>query len=152
MHTSPLAQPGTADAGGMNVYVRELASALARSGARCEVYTRRESRDQPESLWVEPGFRTHYVEAGPAAPMPKEALPDLVEKWTAGVAHSLAELSKQGDGVDLLHGNYWLSAVAGHSLKHELDLPLVSTFHTLDRVKAEVGEDEAGVAARRSAG
>jgi len=152
MHTSPLAQPGTADAGGMNVYVRELASALARSGARCEVYTRRESRDQPESLWVEPGFRTHYVEAGPAAPMPKEALPDLVEKWTAGVALSLAELSKQGDGVDLLHGNYWLSAVAGHSLKHALDLPLVSTFHTLDRVKAEVGEDEAGVAARRAAG
>jgi D-inositol-3-phosphate glycosyltransferase len=152
MHTSPLAQPGTADAGGMNVYVRELASALARSGARCEVYTRRESRDQPESLWVEPGFRTHYVEAGPAAPVPKEALPDLVESWTAGVALSLAELSKQGDGVDLLHGNYWLSAVAGHSLKHALDLPLVSTFHTLDRVKAEVGEEEAGVADRRAAG
>lgn len=152
MHTSPLAQPGAADAGGMNVYVRQLASALARSGARCEVYTRRESRDQPGSLWVEPGFRTHYVEAGPIGPVPKEALPDLVDEWTAAVASSLDELSKQGAGVDLLHGNYWLSAVAGHSLKHALDLPLVSTFHTLDRVKAEVGEDEAGVAARRAAG
>ena len=30
MHTSPLAQPGTGDGGGMNVYVRELSSALAR--------------------------------------------------------------------------------------------------------------------------
>lgn len=152
MHTSPLAQPGTADAGGMNVYVKEMATALARSGVRCEVYTRRDSRDQPESVWVEPGFRTHYVNAGPVGPVPKELLPDLVEKWTAGVAASLSALSEQGEGVDLLHGNYWLSAVAGHSLKHTLDLPLVSTFHTLDRVKAEVGEDEAGVAARRAAG
>jgi D-inositol-3-phosphate glycosyltransferase len=152
MHTSPLAQPGTADAGGMNVYVRQLASALARSGARCEVYTRREDQDQPESLWVEPGFRAHYVEAGAVGPVAKEALPDLVDEWTAGVASSLDELSKQGDGVDLLQANYWLSAVAGHSLKHALDLPLVSTFHTLDRVKAEVGEDEAGLAARRAAG
>jgi D-inositol-3-phosphate glycosyltransferase len=136
----------------MNVYVKQLACALARSGARCEVYTRRESPEQPGSLWVEPGFRTHFVEAGPVGPLPKEVLPDLVDEWTAGVAQSLDDLSKQGDSVDLLHGNYWLSAVAGHSLKHALDLPLVSTFHTLDRVKAEVGEDEAGVAARRAAG
>jgi D-inositol-3-phosphate glycosyltransferase len=136
----------------MNVYVRQLASALARSGARCEVYTRRENEGQPESLWVEPGFRAHYVGAGAVGPVPKEALPDLVDEWTAGVASSLDELSKQGDGVDLLHANYWLSAVAGHSLKHALDLPLISTFHTLDRVKAEVGEDEAGLAAQRAAG
>jgi D-inositol-3-phosphate glycosyltransferase len=136
----------------MNVYVRQLASALARSGARCEVYTRRETQAQPESLWVEPGFRAHHVEAGAVGPVPKEALPDLVDEWTAGVSSSLDELSKRGEGVDLLHANYWLSAVAGHSLKHALDLPLVSTFHTLDRVKAEVGEDEAGLAARRAAG
>ena len=73
MHTSPLAQPGTADAGGMNVYVRELATALARSGVRCEVYTRRESPDQPAFGWVEPGFRAHHISAGPPAPVAKEA-------------------------------------------------------------------------------
>ena len=46
------------------------------------------------------------------------------------------------DGVEALHANYWLSGVAGHRLKHELDLPLVSTFHTLARVKAETGDRE----------
>jgi D-inositol-3-phosphate glycosyltransferase len=152
MHTSPLAQPGTADAGGMNVYVRELATALARSGVRCEVYTRQDLPDQPGSAWVEPGFRAHFVQAGPSAPVEKALLPDLVEKWTAGVAHSLSELSERGDGVDLLHGNYWLSAAAGHALKHALDIPLVSTFHTLERVKAEVGEAEPDLSARRAAG
>jgi len=109
-------------------------------------------RPNRSRLWVEPGFRAHHVEAGAVGPVPKEALPDLVDEWTAGVSSSLDELSKRGEGVDLLHANYWLSAVAGHSLKHALDLPLVSTFHTLDRVKAEVGEDEAGLAARRAAG
>ena len=31
LHTSPLAQPGSGDSGGMNVYVRELAASLAFS-------------------------------------------------------------------------------------------------------------------------
>ena len=47
-----------------------------------------------------------------------------------------------GPGVDVVHGNYWLSGVVGHRLKHELDVPLVSTFHTLARVKAEGGDLE----------
>lgn len=152
MHTSPLAQPGSADAGGMNVYVRELAAALARSGVRCEVFTRRESPSQPASLWVEPGFRAHHVTAGPAAPVRKELLPALLDEWTDGVAQVLGRLASQGEPVDLLHGNYWLSAVAGHTLKHSLDLPLVTTFHTLERVKTRAGEAEPEVAQQRTAG
>jgi len=152
MHTSPLAQPGVADAGGMNVYVRELATALARSAVRCEVYTRQDRADQRRSRWVEPGFRAHYIPAGPSSPVPKELLPDLVEEWTAGVARNLSELSERGEGVALVHANYWLSAAAGHALKHTLDLPLVSTFHTLEMVKAQVGESEPSLSARRLAG
>jgi D-inositol-3-phosphate glycosyltransferase len=152
MHTSPLAQPGSADAGGMNVYVRELAAALARSGVRCEVFTRRESPSQPASVWVEPGFRAHHVTAGPAAPVRKELLPALLEEWTGGVAQVLGRLAAHGEAVDLLHGNYWLSAVAGHTLKHSLDLPLVTTFHTLELVKTRAGEAEPEVAQQRTAG
>ena len=47
LHTSPLAQPGTGDGGGMNVYVRELTSALARSDVACDVFTRAWSPDLP---------------------------------------------------------------------------------------------------------
>ena len=150
MHTSPLAQPGKADAGGMNVYVRELATALARSGVRAEVYTRRTSPSEPKTAWVEPGFRIHHVTAGPVTAVPKEGLAELVQEWTAGVASSLSELAAGGEGVDLIHANYWLSALAGHSLKHALDLPLACSFHTLDRVKAEAGFDEAASLAKRA--
>lgn len=147
MHTSPFVQPGSADAGGMNVYVRELATALARSGARCEVYTRREDSSQPDSHFIEPGLRVHYVTAGPPAPLEKGLLPPLVGEWGAGVAQSLVALSSKGEGVELVHANYWLSAAAGHTLKHTLDVPLATTFHTLSRVKAQAGEEGLGVLA-----
>jgi D-inositol-3-phosphate glycosyltransferase len=137
LHTSPLAQPGTGDSGGMNVYVRELVSSLAQAGVGCTVYTRRWRDDLSDVVDVEPGFRVVHVDAGPYD-APKDRLPELVDEFTDGV---LAEL-RRTDDVDAIHANYWLSGVAGHRLKHELDVPLVSTFHTLARVKAETGDPE----------
>jgi D-inositol-3-phosphate glycosyltransferase len=137
LHTSPLVQPGSGDSGGMNVYVRELVSSLAQAGVDCNVYVRRWADDLPDEVAIEPGFRVVHVDAG-AVDLPKEALPDVVPAFTDGV---LDHIRRTGD-VDLLHANYWLSGVAGHRIKHELDLPLVSTFHTLARVKAETGDAE----------
>ena len=83
LHTSPLAQPGTGDGGGMNVYVRELAAALARTGVACDVFTRAWSPDLPLTVDVEPGLRVHHVPAGPRRAVPKEALPAVVDEFTA---------------------------------------------------------------------
>jgi D-inositol-3-phosphate glycosyltransferase len=138
MHTSPLAQPGAGDGGGMNVYVRALASALTRAGVECDVYTRAESLVQPAIVQVEPGFRVLHIDAGPRRPVPKHALHELVEPF---VDAALARMLEQ-DPVEVLHGNYWLSGAVAHRLKHLLDLPLVATFHTLARVKADAGIDD----------
>lgn len=137
LHTSPLTQPGQGDSGGMNVYVRELVSALAQAGVPADVFVRRWDDDTPDIVDVEPGFRVVHIDAGPVD-LAKEQLPDVVDLFADGVRHHLEGL---GD-VDALHANYWLSGVAGHRLKHELSLPLVSTFHTLARVKAETGDPE----------
>jgi len=40
VHTSPLAQPGAGDGGGMNVYVRETSRQLANRGLSVDIYTR----------------------------------------------------------------------------------------------------------------
>ena len=139
VHTSPLAQPGAGDGGGMNVYVHALATALARAGVPVDVLTRAEHADQPQCVEVEPGFRVLHVTAGPRAPVPLRELPDLVGEFTDAARDVLAH---SGDH-DVLHANYWVSGAVGHRLKHELDLPLVTTFHTLERVKAEVGLGDA---------
>ena len=137
LHTSPLVQAGVGDSGGMNVYVRELVSGLAQAGVDCTTYVRRWRDDLPDEVAVEPGFRVVHVEAGPSD-LPKEGLPAVVDVFAAGV---MDDLERRG-GADLVHANYWLSGVAGLRLKHELGLPLVSTFHTLARVKAEGGDRE----------
>ncbi len=146
LHTSPLAQPGTGDGGGMNVYVRELSSALARAGVACDVFTRAWSDDLPAVVDIEPGFRVHFVSAGPPRPMAKEALPSVVDEFTEGVLKAMQATEDQGTEWDVpfdaVHANYWLSGIAGHLIKHQLNLPLVSTFHTLDRVKAEASPEE----------
>jgi D-inositol-3-phosphate glycosyltransferase len=140
MHTSPLAQPGVGDGGGMNVYVRELVSALAHAGLDCTTYTRTWQEGLPEVVNVEPNHRVVHIPAGDPD-LAKEHLLDVVDEFADGVARHIAA----SGGVDVLHANYWLSGIAGHRLKHRLNLPLVTTFHTLARVKAQGGDPESHV-------
>jgi D-inositol-3-phosphate glycosyltransferase len=139
VHTSPLAQPGAGDGGGMNVYVRALASALARAGVECDVLTRRDHPGQPSVVEIEPGFRVVHLTAGPAEAVPKHALIDLIEPLKDATMQHMVDADVR---YDALHANYWISGALGHQLKHELDLPLVATFHTLARVKAGAGVDD----------
>ncbi len=137
LHTSPLAQPGSGDSGGMNVYIRELVGHLAHTGAICHVYVRAWHPDLPAEVDLEPGVRVVHISAGPFD-LAKEELYDIVDEFADKVE---ADILAQG-GVDVLHANYWLSGVAGHRIKHRLDIPLITTFHTLARVKAETGDHE----------
>ena len=141
LHTSPLVQPGSGDGGGMNVYVRELVSALAQAGGQATVFVRRADETSPGTVEVEPGVQVVHIDAGPPD-MPKEDLPQVVDRFADGVSAHLVASELDGHAYDGLLANYWLSGVAGHRLKHELELPLTTVFHTLARVKAETGDPE----------
>ena len=125
----------------MNVYVRELVSALAQAGRRLRRLRPPLAR-RPARRWSRssPGFRVRARRRRARPTCAKEDLPDGRRRLRpTGVRrphHRAAATSTR------IHANYWLSGVAGHALKHELDLPLVSTFHTLARVKAETGDPE----------
>lgn len=137
LHTSPLAQPGVGDGGGMNVYVRELVAGLAHAGIDCTTYTRAWREGLAPVVEVEPNHRIVHISVGDPD-MPKDDLVSFVPEFTDKVAqHVLAN-----GGTDVVHANYWLSGLAGHSLKHDLNVPLVTTFHTFARVKAQGGDPE----------
>src|SRR5690606_39077196 len=91
LHTSPLLQPGSGDSGGMNVYVRELVSALSQAGLECVTYTRADRPGLPREVHVEPNHTVVHVPAGPYD-LPKEALPGVVDEFTDGVLAHLAEI------------------------------------------------------------
>ena len=122
----------------MNVYVREVASALAQAGVECTTYTR---ADRPgparRGRWSSPATASCTSRPGRST-CPRRRWPTCSTRSPPACATHL----RSGPGVDVVHGNYWLSGVVGHRLKHELDVPLVSTFHTLARVKAEGGDLE----------
>lgn len=121
----------------MNVYVRELVSGLAQAGVDCTTYTRMTDPNAPTVVNVEPGHRVVHVPAGPFG-LAKQDLPGVLGSFGDAVLDHI----KNDFPADVVHANYWLSGVVGHRLKHDLDIPLVTTFHTLGKVKAEGGDVE----------
>ncbi len=132
LHSCPLQQPGQGDAGGMNVYLRDLGIAMAGAGVDVVAFTRRSDTPTPEVVDVVPGFRVVHIEAGPAEPMPIRDMYRLVGEFAD---ETLAWIDQTGEKYDVIHSHYWLSGWAGVLLKEKLGLPLANSFHTLGRVK-----------------
>ncbi len=133
LHTSPLDQPGSGDAGGLNVYVLELAKRLARAGTDVEVFTRATAGDVPPVVAVEPGLLVRSVTAGPYEGLSKADLPAQLCAFGAGVLR--AEAAQEPGHYDVVHSHYWLSGQVGWLVAERLGIPLVHTAHTLGRVK-----------------
>lgn len=133
LHTSPLAAPGSGDAGGMNVYVAALSRELALREVAVEVFTRATSADLPPVVEMHPGVLVHHVAAGPFGDLRKEELPGQLCALTAGVLR--AEASRREGWFDLIHSHYWLSGQVGWLAKERWRVPLVHSMHTLGKVK-----------------
>ncbi|MEW2404478.1 D-inositol-3-phosphate glycosyltransferase [Streptomyces sp. NPDC046862] len=136
VHTSPLHQPGTGDAGGMNVYMVELSRALAELGVDIDLFTRCRGEDRPPVVPLGPGVRVRHLRAGPRRPLPKEAMPGLVLECGLALLRSGAGTRATTERpYDLVHSHYWLSGQAGSLAAAHWQVPLVHTMHTLARVK-----------------
>lgn len=133
VHTSPLAQPGTGDAGGMNVYVLQSALHLARRGVDVEVFTRATSSADPPVAHVAPGVLVRNVVAGPFEGLDKNDLPTQLCAFAAGVLR--AEAAHEPGYYDVVHSHYWLSGQVGWLAADRWAVPLVHTAHTLAGVK-----------------
>lgn len=130
-HSSPLTAPGSGDAGGMSVYVCQLAEAHERVGVHTDIFTRA-SGDGRRVVVLSDRVRVISIDAGPAVPLPKERLPDYVDDFVTGVR---AFATMQRVSYDVVHSHYWQSGVAGVSLARALGVPLVHSQHTLGLVK-----------------
>lgn len=130
-HSSPLAEPGSGDAGGMTVYVREVARALARRGVSTDIFTRA-TKNSPRMATLGDGVRVVAIEAGPHRELPKEDLTEYIGEFTAGIR---AFATSQRIRYDVVHSHYWQSGVAAVDVAAAWDAPHVHSQHTLGRVK-----------------
>jgi len=133
VHTSPLAQPGIGDAGGMNVYVLQSALHLARRGVEVEIFTRATASTDPPIVRVAPGVLVRNVVAGPFEGLDKYDLPTQLCAFAAGVLR--AEAVHEPGYYDVVHSHYWLSGQVGWLARDRWSVPLVHTAHTLAAVK-----------------
>jgi D-inositol-3-phosphate glycosyltransferase len=133
VHTSPLDQPGTGDAGGMNVYVVELARRLAALGIEVEIFTRATSSDLPPVVEAADGVRVRHVVAGPFEGLAKDELPAQLCAFARGVLRT--EAGHDFGWYDLVHSHYWLSGQVGALAKERWGVPLVHSMHTMAKVK-----------------
>ncbi len=133
IHTSPLDQPGTGDAGGMNVYVVETAKRIAAAGTAVEIFTRATSSDLPPALELAPGVLVRHVTAGPYEGLLKADLPGQLCAVTSGVMR--VEASHAEGWFDLIHSHYWLSGQVGWLASERWGVPLVHSMHTMAKVK-----------------
>ncbi|WP_328816273.1 D-inositol-3-phosphate glycosyltransferase [Nonomuraea cypriaca] len=133
MHTSPLEQPGTGDAGGMNVYIVESAKRLAQLGVEVEIFTRATARDLPPVAELAPGVFVRHLTAGPYEEMDRADLPGQLCAFLSEVLRT--EAMYDPGRYDVIHSHYWLSGQVGWLAKERWGVPLVHTMHTMAKVK-----------------
>ena len=133
VHTSPLHQPGTGDAGGMNVYIVELAKRLADLTIEVEIFTRATTGALPPTVELAPGILVRHVDAGPYEGLAKEDLPAQLCAFTHGVMR--AEAGHRQGHYDLVHSHYWLSGHVGWLAAERWGVPMVHAMHTMAKVK-----------------
>ncbi len=137
-HTCPLATLGGKDAGGMNVYVRDLSRYLGREGIHLDVFTRSQDEHVPHVLHdLGYGNRVAHIPAGPENPLPREELAAHVPMYAR---HILDFSAQKALNYDLIHSHYWMSGVAAETLKEAWDVPVIQMFHTLGRLKQKVAQ------------
>lgn len=141
VHTSPLEQPGTGDAGGLNVYVVETATRMARRGTEVEIFTRATNSEQPPVAELAPGVLVRHVSAGPFEGLSKNDLPGQLCAFAAGLMRT--EARQEPGWYDLVHSHYWLSGQVGWLAADRWCVPLVHTMHTMAKVKnAQLAEGD----------
>ena len=141
LHTSPLDQPGTGDAGGMNVYVIELSKRLAALGVEVDVFTRATSSALPQVVEAADGVLVRHIAAGPFEGLTKAELPGQLCTFAREVLR--AEAIQPLGHYDAVHSHYWLSGQVGALARDRWNVPLVHSMHTMGKVKNEaLAEDD----------
>jgi len=138
LHGCPVARLGEKDTGGMNVYLKETAKHLGKLGIKIDVYTRVHDPNDEEVIQLGINARVIHLKAGEFNQKKEDlyrAGPEFVENVLRFQKHEKIE-------YNLVHSHYWLSNYPGITLSKSWSVPLVSTFHTLAKLKLRAKAEE----------
>lgn len=132
VHGDPAVEIGKEEAGGQNVYVRQVGEALAQQGWHVDMFTRKANAEQPRIVEHGPQCRTIRLTAGPEEFVPRDNIFGYAGTFVEEVIKFQQETGIQ---YLLVHTNYWISAWVGMELKKRQPIKQVHTYHSLGAVK-----------------
>ena len=139
MHTSPLDMPGsTRDAGGLNVYINQLARELGQSQNTIDIFTRRSNKQIPTIVQISPQVRVIHIQAGPPSPIQKHEIYQYLTDFTQRIDEFRYI---EHTHYDVIHSHYWLSGAAALQLARRWAIPHITMFHTLAHLKQLANPD-----------
>ncbi|NDJ17613.1 glycosyltransferase family 4 protein [Myxacorys almedinensis] len=145
-HGDPAAEIGKEEAGGQNVYVRQVGEALSKLGWQVDMFTRKAKADDPTIVQHNPHCRTIRLSAGPEEFVPRDRLfeymPQFVEEFHKYQAKH---------HYPLIHTNYWMSAWVGLEVQKTHNVQLINTYHSLGAVKYQAVPHRPAIAETRLA-
>ena len=133
LHACPLAAPGQGKSGGMNVYVRQLASALGNMGMEIDIFTREHPDVVNRIETIGPNVRVIHIAAGDT----EAHVGELYAHLPAFLKQLNAFREEEGLKYDVVHSHYWLSSWVGRELSQAMGVPHLVTFHTLGLIKMQ---------------
>jgi len=133
-HADPLAEIGSKEAGGQNIYVFYLAKFLCRLGILVDVYTRWDRKNKKEIVKFNNHLRVIRVKAGPKKYMPRDNFLSVVDEFADNV---LKRIKKEKLDYDIVHTNYWFSGLIGLKVAKKIKKPLVHIYHSIGQVRFE---------------
>ena len=131
-HADPAAVVGTEEAGGQNVYVRQVGENLAALGWQVDMFTRKANPEDPTIVQHSPYCRTIRLKAGPESFIPRDRLFDHMPEFVKSFCDFQTQ---QAYSYPLIHTNYWLSAWAGLKLQQKIRNQNILTYYSLRVVK-----------------
>jgi D-inositol-3-phosphate glycosyltransferase len=129
-HGDPAAEIGKEEAGGQNVYVRQVGEALAKLGWHVDMFTRKVRVDDATIVQHSPHCRTIRLVAGPQEFVPRDQLFEHMPAFVAAFQTYQAQYN-----YPLIHTNYWMSAWVGLEVKKTHNVQLIHTYHSLGAIK-----------------
>lgn len=131
-HADPLAEIGSKEAGGQNIYVLYLAKFLSRLGVFVDVFTRLDRKNKKEVVKLNNYLRIIRVKAGPKHYIPRDNFLELIDEFASNI---LQRIKREKIKYDLIHSNYWFSGLIGLKIIKKIKIPLVHTYHSIGKVR-----------------
>lgn len=133
-HADPLAEIGSKEAGGQNIYVFYLAKFLCRLGISVDIYTRWDKKNKREVVNLNSHLRVIRVKAGPKKYIPRDNFLKIIDEFAENI---LRRIKKEKINYDIIHSNYWYSGLIGLKVARKIKKPLVHVYHSIGQIRFE---------------